>query len=43
MEIFYAHKASKQLENLPLPVQKRIAQKMSFYANKNDPLKFAKR
>ena len=43
MEIFYTHKASKQLENLPLPVQKRIAKKMRFYANQNDPLKFAKR
>ena len=43
MEIFYTHKAYKQLENLPLSVQKRIAQKMRFYANQNDPLKFAKR
>lgn len=43
MEIFYTHKAAKQLENLPLPVQKRIARKMRFYADQNDPLKFAKR
>ena len=43
MEIFYTHKAAKQLENLPLSVQKRIAKKMRFYASQNDPLKFAKR
>lgn len=43
MEIFYTNKAAKQLENLPLPVQKRIAQKMCFYADQKDPLKFAKR
>jgi len=43
MEIFYTHKAAKQLENLPLSVQKRIAKKMRFYASQKDPLKFAKR
>ena len=41
MEIFYTHKAAKQLENLPLLIQKRIAKKMRFYASQNDPLKFA--
>ena len=43
MEIFYTHKAAKQLENLPLLIQKRIAKKMRFYASQKDPLKFAKR
>lgn len=43
MEIFYTYKAAKQLENLPLSVQKRIAEKMCFYANQKDSLKFAKR
>ena len=43
MEIFYTHKAAKQLENLPLLIQKRIAKKMRLYASQNDPLKFAKR
>ena len=43
MEIFYTHKAAKQLENLPLLIQKRIAKKMRFYASQKYPLKFAKR
>lgn len=42
MEIFYIHKAAKQLENLSYPVQKRIIEKMRFYANQKNPLKFAK-
>lgn len=42
MEIFYTYKAAKQLENLSLSIQKRIAEKMRFYAKQKDPLKFAK-
>ncbi|MEK7192045.1 MAG: type II toxin-antitoxin system RelE/ParE family toxin [Patescibacteria group bacterium] len=41
MEILYTHKAVKQLESLPKEIQKRIAEKMRFYANQNDPLEFA--
>ena len=41
MKIFYTHKAANQLEKLPKNVQKRIAQKMRFYANQEKPLKFA--
>ena len=43
MEIFYTNKAAKQLENLPRQIQKRIVEKMRFYANQENPLKFAKR
>lgn len=41
MKIYYTYKAVKDLENLPLAEQKRIAKKMRFYAEQNDPLKFA--
>lgn len=43
MEIFYTNKAANQLKNLPYLIQKRIITKMRFYAEQNDPLKFAKR
>lgn len=43
MKIFYAHKAARQLENLSHSIQKRIIEKMRFYANQENPLKFAKR
>lgn len=43
MKIFYTRKAAKQLENLPRFVQKRIIEKMRFYANSENPLRFAKR
>lgn len=43
MEIFYTNKAVKQLENLPRQIQKRIVEKMRFYAKQENPLKFAKR
>ena len=43
MKIFYTHKAVKQLENLSRSIQKRITEKMRFYANSKNPLKFAKR
>lgn len=42
MEIFYTQKAAKQFKNLPRLIQKRIVEKMRFYASQNDPLKFAK-
>jgi mRNA interferase RelE/StbE len=41
MKIFYAHKAAKQLRDLPRLIQKRIIQKMRFYAKHDNPLKFA--
>lgn len=43
MKIFYAHKAARELKYLPHSVQKRIVEKMRFYAAQKDPLKFAKR
>ena len=43
MEIFYTQKAAKQLKDLPLAIQKRIVEKMRFYAKQNNPLKFAER
>ncbi|MEK7146877.1 MAG: type II toxin-antitoxin system RelE/ParE family toxin [Patescibacteria group bacterium] len=43
MEIFYANKAAKQLRGLPLLIQKRIVEKMRFYAGQVNPLKFAER
>ncbi len=42
MEIFYTSKAAKQLNDLPRSVQKRIVDKMRFYAEQENPLKFAK-
>jgi len=42
MKIFYTHKAAEKLENLPHPIQRRIVEKMRFYANQKNPLKFAK-
>ncbi|MBU1179012.1 type II toxin-antitoxin system RelE/ParE family toxin [Patescibacteria group bacterium] len=41
MKIFYAHKAAKQLKDLPRAVQKRIIEKMRFYVSQDNPLKFA--
>lgn len=43
MKIFYTQKAAKQLKDLPHSIQKRIVEKMRFYANQENPLKFAKR
>ena len=43
MEIRYTHRAAHDLRKLPRTVQKRIAIKMRFYAEQNDPLAFAKR
>ena len=39
MEILYSDSARKDLENLPKEIQKRIANKMRFFAGQNDPLK----
>ena len=41
MEVFYTRKSAKQLKSLPHSIQKRIVEKMRFYASQNDPLKFA--
>ena len=43
MNIFYTHKAAKQLEFLPHLIQRRIVEKMRFYAKQENPLKFSKR
>ena len=43
MQIFYSTRAAKQLEFLPINIQKRIAKKMRFFAAYKDPLKFAER
>lgn len=43
MKIFYTYRAAKQLAALQRPIQKRIIEKMRFYANQTNPLKFAKR
>ncbi len=42
MRIFYSEKAIKQLQELPYSTQKRIAEKMLFYASQENPLAFAK-
>lgn len=41
MEFCYTHRAARQLAKLPRFVQKRIAEKMRFYASQDDPLRFA--
>lgn len=43
MEIFYTRKAAEQLRNLTHLIQKRITEKMRFYAKQENPLKFAER
>jgi len=43
MNIFYTHKAVRQLKKLPNYVQKRIAKKMRFYIEQGEPLRFSKR
>lgn len=43
MEIRYTHKAADDLRKLPRDIQERIAAKMRFYAEQENPLKFAKR
>ena len=41
MEIYYTHRAARQLIKLPRSVQTRIAEKMRFYARQENPLRFA--
>ena len=41
MDVFYTRKSAKQLKSLPHSIQKRIVEKMRFYANQNNSLKFA--
>ena len=43
MKVFYTYKAQDDLERLPPNTQRRIADKMRFYASHHDPLRFAKR
>jgi len=43
MKIFYTQKAAKQLKDSPRLIQKRIVEKMRFYAVQDNPLKFAER
>jgi len=43
MKIFYTQKAAEQLKNLSYEIQKRIVEKMRFYAKQKNPLKFATR
>ncbi len=43
MRIFYTEMAARQLSNLPYAAQKRIAEKMRFYASQENPIRFAKR
>ena len=41
MDVFYTQKSAKQLKIFSHSIQKRIVEKMRFYASQNDPLKFA--
>lgn len=43
MEIRYSYPARDDFKKLPRETQKRIAKKMRFYAEQEDPLKFAER
>jgi len=43
MEVLYTQKSVGELKNLPHSVQKRIVEKMRFYATQKNPLKFARR
>jgi mRNA interferase RelE/StbE len=43
MKILYNYKTAKQLENLSYFIQKLIVDKMRFYANQKNPLRFARR
>lgn len=42
MEVFYTYKAIADLKQLSKDTQKRIAEKMRFYASQKNLLKFAK-
>jgi len=41
MEILYSDKAARQLRDFPRQIQKRIVDKMRFYAAQENPLRFA--
>ena len=41
MEVYYTRSAPRDLEALPLQIQKRIATKMRFFIQQPDPLQFA--
>lgn len=43
MKFHYTYKATEDLKGLPLTAQKRIAEKMRFYASQENPLKFAEK
>ena len=43
MQINYTKSAIIDLQSLPRDIQKRIAQKMKFYADAVNPLRFAQR
>ena len=43
MEIHYTRKAVQHFEGLPKVIQKRIAEKMRFYALQENSLRFAER
>ena len=43
MEIFYTRNAVADLTGLPKADQKRVAEKMKFYGETSNPLKFAER
>jgi len=43
MKIFYTHRAIAQFERLPKTMQVRLAKKMSFFAEQENPLLFAER
>ena len=43
MRILYMPKAVRDLERFPLYIQKRITDKIDFYAAQSDPLTFAER
>lgn len=42
MKFLYTNRAAKQLKDLPSSVQKRIIEKMRFYVQQKNPIKFAK-
>lgn len=43
MEFYFTHRAARQFSKFSRLVQKRIAEKMRFYARQENPLEFAER
>jgi mRNA interferase RelE/StbE len=43
MDFYFSHKAEKQLGALPRHIQRRIRDKMIFYASQENPFLFAKK